>query len=180
LGPTGATGATGAGTTGSTGPSGPSGPSGPTGAAGTAATYFTGGSLTSPLSLVSLLPSYMGPSDGIALSIASDTLGTNQAGVPIPLGTISNLRVQFFGSLNLLGDDITVTVCNGNSCGGALSCTFDAHATLSCQDNVHSQVITVFNGSTTTGLLTVKVSAASLLTVNLYPKWSVRFTPSVP
>ncbi len=100
--------------------------------------------------------------------------------MPIPLGTVSNLRVQFFGSLNLLGDDITVTVCNGNSCGGPLSCTFDAHATLSCEDDVHTQAITGFNGSTNTGLLTVKVSAASLLTVNLYPKWSVKFTPSVP
>ena len=63
--------------------------------------------------------------------------------------------------------------------GTDVDLAFDAHATLSCQDNVHSQVITGFNGSTTTGLLTVKVSAASLLTVNLYPKWSVRFTPSV-
>jgi hypothetical protein len=122
----------------------------------------------------------MGPGDGIALSILSDTLGTNQAGVPVPLGTVSNLRVQFFGSLNLLADDITVTVCNGNSCSGPLSCTFDAHATLRCEDNVHTQTITGFNSSTNTGLLTVKVSASGLLSVNLYPKWSVKFTPSVP
>jgi len=122
----------------------------------------------------------MGPSDGIALSIASDTLGTNEAGVPVPLGTVSNLRVQFFGSLNLLTDDITVTVCNGNSCGGPLSCTFDAHSKLSCEDDVHTQAITGFGGSADTGLLTVKVSTAGLLSVNLFPKWSVKFTPSVP
>jgi hypothetical protein len=131
------------------------------------------------LSLSSLLPSYMGPGDGIALSILSDTVGTNEAGVPVPLGTVSNLRVQFFGSLNLLSDDITVTVCNGNSCGGPLSCTFDAHASLSCEDDAHTQAITGFNGSLDTGLLTVKVRTAGLLSVNLFPKWSVRFTPSV-